>query len=124
MITDKNGQQIKAGDIVRIQKICKNGKPRTTKYSTTFYPLKSFCNDRFKNAQANEWNEEHVTIEIVKDIPNNYIIDVFKKNVSDNEETIKYYKDRGYSPAMWVHNEEEIHYLESAIDRMQEAQSI
>lgn len=94
-MTDKNGKQIRTGDIVRIsnayfkndnglyyvenspgdpswlgkdhclKKICKSGKISTAKYNICFWPICCFVSDRSKSAEANRWNKEHAEIEIM-----------------------------------------------------------
>ena len=91
---DKNGREIKTGDIVEItgayfkndnglyfvdrspgdpgwsgkdhclKKICKNGRISTAKGGTCFWPILVFVSDRAKRWEASAWNEEHAEIEI------------------------------------------------------------
>ena len=91
---DKNGIEIRTGDIVEVSgayfkndnglyfvdnspgdptwsgsdyslhKIGKTGKISTAKYSVAFWPLSCVCSDRAKNAAAREWNSEHAQIEV------------------------------------------------------------
>lgn len=98
MMMDKNGREIKTGDVVRITgaffkndnglyfvtdmagdpsycgkdisltRICKNGHISTAKYRVSFWPLVSFCNDKMQNAVAWDWNREHAEIEVVDGI--------------------------------------------------------
>lgn len=91
---DKNGVEIKTGDIVEIsgayfkndnglyfvthspgdptwsgrdyslKRISKYGKISKAKYNFCFWPISVFVSDRFKAAQATSWNREHATIEV------------------------------------------------------------
>lgn len=93
-MTDKNGIEIKTGDIVEItgayfkrdnglyfvdnspgdpnwcgndhclKKISKTGKISTAKYNIAFWPISVYVNDRIKRAEANRWNDEHAQIEV------------------------------------------------------------
>lgn len=92
---DKNGIEIKTGDIVEITgayfkcdnglylvkhspgdptwsgtdhsltKISKSGKLSTAKHRQGFWPIMSFVSDHFKSLKARRWNKEHAQIEIV-----------------------------------------------------------
>ena len=94
-MTDKNGKEIKAGQVVLIsgayfkndnglwlvtnvpgapdwhgrdiclQKIGKSGKLNTSKGRYGFWPIGVFTNDRMKRLEANAWNAEHATIEVL-----------------------------------------------------------
>ena len=112
-MTDKNNVEIKAGDIVEITgayfkhdnalyfvehipgdpgwnggDIClhmigKSGKLSSTKYSTCFWPLKAYVNDREKAARANLWNSEHAQIEVRTDINQSFVAGWFRKAADD-----------------------------------------
>lgn len=92
---DKNGIEIKTGDIVKIEgaffkndngiyfvdrspkdpswsgnayslkKISKTGRISKSKYSICFWPISVFVNDRFKRKEALEYNSQNATIEII-----------------------------------------------------------
>ena len=94
-MNDKNGKQIKTGDIVRIEggyfkadngtflvekspgdpiwsgsdyclkKCNKKGEESTAKYTTAFWPLIVTVNSRDKRLEAKRHNAEHATIEII-----------------------------------------------------------
>lgn len=113
---DKNGIEMRTGDIVRIsgayfkndnglyvidhapgdpswsgrdyglKKILRNGNLSRAKYSTCFWPLKAFTNDRYKNACAKEHNAEHATIEVVYGIPKAGRIELFSEKMNDAKE--------------------------------------
>lgn len=121
-MTDKNNVEIKAGDIVEITgayfkhdnalyfvehipgdpgwnggDIClhmigKSGKLSSTKYSTCFWPLKAYVNDREKAARAKLWNSEHAQIEVRTDINQNFVAGWFRKAADDLSVTIEWYK--------------------------------
>lgn len=91
---DKNGVEIKTGDIVEItgaffkndnglyfvqhspgdpswsgrdhslKRISKSGKISKAKHNLCFWPIGVFVSDREKTAKAHQWNKEHATIEI------------------------------------------------------------
>ena len=95
MMLDKNGREIKTGDVVRItgaffkndngtylvvhspgdpswsgrdyslRKICRDGHLSTAKYNICFWPISCYVNDRVKRAVAYDWNREHAEIEII-----------------------------------------------------------
>ena len=119
-MTDKNNVEIKAGDIVEITgayfkhdnalyfvehipgdpgwnggDIClhmigKSGKLSSTKYSTCFWPLKAYVNDREKAARANLWNDEHAQIEVRTDINQRFVAEWFRKAADDLSESIRW----------------------------------
>ena len=121
-MTDKNNVEIKAGDIVEITgayfkhdnalyfvehipgdpgwnggDIClhmigKSGKLSSTKYSTCFWPLKAYVNDREKAARANLWNSEHAQIEVRTDINQSFVAGWFRKAADDLSVTIEWNK--------------------------------
>jgi len=94
-MTDKNGKQIKTGDIVRIEggyfkadngtflvkhspgdpswtgkdhcltKCNKKGEESTSKYATAFWPLMITVNNRETAYKAKRHNAEHATIEVI-----------------------------------------------------------
>ena len=91
---DKNGVEIKTGDIVEItgaffkndnglyfveyspgdsswsgqdyslKRISKAGKISKAKYNLCFWPISVFVSDREKSAKARRWNKEHASIEV------------------------------------------------------------
>lgn len=67
-----------------LKKICKNGKISISKYSTAFFPLKSFTNNREKNALANEHNAKNAKMEIVTGINRAEIVQNFQEK-AENE---------------------------------------
>lgn len=121
-MTDKNNVEIKAGDIVEITgsyfkhdnalyfvehvpgdpgwiggDIClhmigKSGKLSSAKYSTAFWPLKAYVNDREKAARANLWNSEHAQIEVRTDINQSFVAEWFRKAADDLSVTIEWNK--------------------------------
>jgi hypothetical protein len=94
-MTDKNGKEIKTGDIVRIEggyfkadngtflvkhspsdpnwtgrdyclmKCNKKGEESNTKYATAFWPLMVTVNSREKSIAAKQHNIENATIEVI-----------------------------------------------------------
>lgn len=112
---DKNGREIKSGDVVKIsnayfkndngywlvenspgdpgwcgkdhclKKISKKGKISVAKYSTCFWPIMICISDRFKAAEAREWNREHAEIEVVDDIDRTEVAERFKEMAENLE---------------------------------------
>ena len=110
---DKNGRNIKTGDVVRIsnaffkndnglyfvensegdpswhgndhclKKISKKGKISTAKHNICFWPIMITVSDRDKKYQAKAWNKEHAEIEIVSGIDCAEIVAYFK-GMADN----------------------------------------
>lgn len=98
MMKDKNGREIRTGDVVRISgaffkndnglyfvthspgdyswcgtdyslnKISKSGRISTAKYKVCFWPIFCCVNDREKAARARDWNREHAEIEVIDGI--------------------------------------------------------
>ncbi len=117
MMMDKNGREIKTGDVVRISgayfkvdnalyfvdnspgdpswcgsdyslyRVCKNGKISKGKDRVRFWPLKSYVSDREKNALAHDWNKEHAEIEVLDGIDRTEIKDHFS---DEAENAIRY----------------------------------
>lgn len=93
-MVDKNGVEIKTGDIVEItgayfkndnglyfvesspgdpswsgsdyslKKVSRAGKISKAKHSICFWPIKIFLSDRIKVAQGHQWNKEYAQIEV------------------------------------------------------------
>lgn len=93
-MTDKNGIEIRTGDIVEItgaffkndnglyfvqnspgdaswcgsgyslKRIGKSGKISKAKYSLCSWPIEVYTSDRVKNAEARAWNKDHAEIEV------------------------------------------------------------
>jgi len=116
---DMNGIEIKLGNIVKtdntyfktdsgywfvercdsdltLRKINKNGKVSVTE-KLTFWPLKSFCSDPWKNAAARQHNKEHATIEVVSGIPTFDVSRYFSEKAASNREMAEYRKQLGWA---------------------------
>lgn len=106
---DKNGVEIKSGDIVEItgaffkndnglyfvesspgdpswsgtdnclKKISKAGKISTAKYNICFWPITAFVSDRAKTAKARRWNREHAAIEVKEPLKDMGAVAAFSK---------------------------------------------
>lgn len=97
---DKNGVEIKTGDIVEVShayfdsdkglyfvehspgdptwsgsdhaliRVSKRGKVSTAKGRICFWPISVFVNDRSLRYKANDWNKQHAEIEVLAPLPN------------------------------------------------------
>lgn len=111
---DKNGVEIKSGDIVEItgaffkndnglyfvesspgdpswsgtdyclKKISKAGKISTAKYNICFWPITAFVSDRAKTAKARQWNREHAAIEVKEPLKDMGAVSAFFQSKADN----------------------------------------
>lgn len=118
---DKNGSEIKTGQVVRVTgayfkndnglflvtavpgdptwcgsdiallKVGKSGKISTAKYRVSGWPLKTYTNDPWKRAEAGDWNREHAEIEVVTDVPMEYIREHFREEAANASEQAEYY---------------------------------
>lgn len=116
--TDKNGVEMKAGNIVEIKnayfkndngvyfvdnapgdaswcgsgyslkKMRKNGKLSTATHNIAFWPLCAFTSNRQKNAECKAWNEQNATIEVVYNIDNAQVVEHFKQKAEALEKQI------------------------------------
>ena len=121
---DKNGIEIKAGQIVEIsgayfkndngvyfvdyapgdpnwtgkqyslKKISKKGKISKAKRNICFWPISAFVNDPWKRAEANEWNRDHATIEIRSGIDRSEVKAHFAQRAAETAESVKYYAQK------------------------------
>lgn len=117
---DKNGIEIKTGDIVKIEgayfkndngfwfvensdgdpnwsgrdhslrKISKRGKISTASRNLCFWPIMITTNSWEKRALAKSWNAEHATIEVVKDIDRSEVAEHFQEEAEAMNERIKH----------------------------------
>ena len=118
---DKNGREMKTGDVVRItgayfknsngyyfidrtpgdvswcgrdyslRRICKDGTISRARYNLEFWPLTSYCSNNAKNIAAREHNRDHAMIEIVDNIDKTEIIMHFETEAAREEEAASYY---------------------------------
>ena len=144
---DKNGIEIKTGDIVKIEngyfkntngyyyveyapgdtgwngkycslhKIKRNGQISTAKYSTHSWPLMSFVNDYFKGKEADAYNKEHATIEIMNNIDKTEVIKHFKDEADKYEALAEHFEMYG-EPANYKMAKERHDFLRNVIGRM------
>ena len=124
---DKNGVELKCGDVVRIsgayfkndnglyfvdrvpgvpnwtgkqaslKKICKNGRISTAKYNLCFWPISVFVSDPWKRAAAYDHNKEYATIEVVRDVPRGDVAAHFQEEADELFEAVKHYKWQGFA---------------------------
>lgn len=106
------------GDSLTLYKICKNGKLSTAKYNICFFPIISTVSDHTKTAQANAWNKEHATIEIVYNVDNSRVIERFEEEARRAKEAADYYKLRGYSESYTICYDYSFEYYHAAAERM------
>ncbi len=120
-MTDKNGIEIKTGNIVEItgayfkndngiyfvehsagdpgwsgsghslRKISKRGKISKAKHNICFWPIGIFTNSFETRITAKAWNEEHATIEVKTDIDWAEITVYFQEKAESMDEQIDYY---------------------------------
>lgn len=113
---DKNGREIRTGDIVRVtgayfkndnglffvenspgdcnwcgsdhslNKIGKTGKISTAKYRVGFWPIGCCVNDRDKAAAARKWNKEHAEIEVVDGVNTDEVREHFIEKAEERED--------------------------------------
>lgn len=116
---DKNGREIKTGDIVQIsgayfkndngfyyvenspgdaswcgsdhclKKISKKGKISIAKHNICFWPIGIFVSDKFKHAEANEHNKQFAQIEIIDNIDNTEVIKAFEESANNKTTEIE-----------------------------------
>lgn len=106
------------GDSLTLYKICKNGKLSTAKYNICFFPIRSTVSDYVKTAQANAWNKEHATIEVVYNVDNSNVIERFEEEARRAKEASDYYKLRGYSESYTKCYDYSFEYYHAAAERM------
>lgn len=106
------------GDNLTLYKICKNGKLSTTKHNICFFPIHSTVSDYVKTAQANAWNKEHATIEVVYNVDNSNVIERFEEEARRAKEASDYYKLRGYSESYTKCYDYSFEYYHAAAERM------
>lgn len=106
------------GDSLTLYKICKNGKLSTAKYNICFFPIRSTVSDYVKTAQANAWNKEHATIEVVYNVDNSTVIERFEEEARRAKEASDYYKLRGYSESYTKIYDDSFEYYHAAAERM------
>jgi hypothetical protein len=76
----------------------KTGKLLTSKYKTVaFWPAFCCTSDKWKNAEAREWNKEHATIEIVDEVDNAQAVAWIKEQIEAFKERIKQYEWNGWN---------------------------
>lgn len=105
-------------DSLTLYKICKNGKLSTAKYNTCFFPIHSTVSDYVKTAQANAWNKEHATIEVVYYVDNSNVIKKFEEEARQAKEASDYYKTHGYCESYTKCYDYSFEYYHAAAERM------
>ena len=117
---DKNGREIRTGDIVQItgayfkndnaiyfvanspgdygwnggfhslHKVGKRGKVSAAKYNLCFWPISVCTNNYEKNVLARKWNREHAEIEIIESVPLQEVKGYFETKVTEAQERIEW----------------------------------
>lgn len=140
---DKNGREIKMGDIVRVEngyfkngnglffveseyknslwlvKIAKNGKISVNSNASQSWPLKSYCSDRIKNHEASAHNKANATIEVVEDVNTFYVVQRFQNSLDTAKKRLDYCS-RNNNKENAAIAEKRIAKLEEAIARIAE----
>lgn len=140
---DKNGREIKMGDIVRVEngyfkssnglffvesenekslwlvKIAKNGKISVNSKSSQSWPLQSYCSDRTKNYEANAHNKDRATIEVAEDVNTFYVVQRFQESLDTAKKRLDYW-NRNNKKEDAAREEKHIAELEEAIARIAE----
>ena len=118
---DKNGIEIKTGDIVKISgayfkndnglyyvehspgdptwsgrdyslhKIKRNGELSTAKHNICFWPIGIFVNNSETRALAKDWNKKHAEIEVIFGIDTAHVANYFKTEAANCTEAAKHY---------------------------------
>ena len=94
---DKNGIEIKTGDIVEITgAYFKNDNglyyvEHSAKRNICFWPIGIFTNSYETRITAKAWNKEHATIEVKTGIDRTEVAEHFKAEAEKLVEQIKYY---------------------------------
>ncbi len=121
-MTDKNGTEIRTGDIVQItgayfkndnalyfvyrspgdcgwlgkylslHKISKRGKISTAKNNLCSWPIAIYTNDHFRRAEGNAWNSENATIEVIHGIDREEVASLFEEESEKQAELAKHYE--------------------------------
>lgn len=115
---DGTNKVYRGGDSLTLYKICKNGKLSTAKHNICFFPIHSTVSDAIKTAQANAWNKEHATIEVVYNVDNSNVIERFEEEARRAKEASDYYKLRGYSESYTKCYDYSFEYYHAAAERM------
>ena len=115
---DGTNKVYRGGDSLTLYKICKNGKLSTAKHNICFFPIISTVSDHTKTAQANAWNKEHATIEVVYNVDNSNVIERFEEEARRAKEASDYYKLRGYSESYTKCYDYSFEYYHAAAERM------
>lgn len=103
LVTSCEGDPTTSGSGLTLHKLGKSGKLLESGSTTAFWPLKSFCSDRRKNAAAREHNREHAQIRRVDGVPTYYAARYFREHAEAAAERAKDQEARGYSDAGKTH---------------------
>ena len=89
-ITHSPGDPGWSGSNYALQRICKNGRISTAKYSHSSWPLHCYMNDQWKRACFYEHNKTHASIEVVTGVNRDSIADVFLAEIEQNKKAADY----------------------------------
>ena len=80
-----------------LKKIRRDGRISEARYSLAFWPLLPPCSDRSKNDASRAWNEQHATIEIVRTVSREHVIEYFAEKCRLYRDMAADWNRRGYS---------------------------
>lgn len=89
------------GNDYSLEKIKRNGEISTAKYSMQFLPLSYTSNNEMRCAQAREWDDENLIVEVVENINKEHIIEYFREEAHKADKQREFYEDRGYDWEKW-----------------------
>lgn len=149
---DKNGKEIKTGDVVMISgayfktdnglyfvdrspgdpawlgayhslwKLNKNGTLCRSKYRLGSWPLSCYVNSYEKRIEANTWNKKHAEIEIVSFAHMEGIKAHFREEQENTKERFSIFEKRGLVTELILKEKERISFFESVISRLEQEQ--
>lgn len=99
LVTASEGDPTTRGSGLTLHKLGKSGKLLESGSTVSFWPLKSFCSDRRKNAAAREHNREHAQIRRVDGVPTYYAAQYFRECAERFAEMAENQEERGFADA-------------------------
>lgn len=99
LVTASEGDPTTIGSGLTLHKLGKSGKLLESGSTVAFWPLKSFCSDRRKNAAARDHNREHAQIRCVNSVPTYYAAQYFRECAESAAERAENQEERGFADA-------------------------